>query len=67
MGSLRRRPVLPSFSSNSLTTIQVSTNDETPISPLVSFWAFSDKIREKFKLSHPVENRLGHVIGADRP
>src|ERR1035438_9757365 len=30
---------LPAFSSNSLTTIQVSIKDETPISPLVSFSA----------------------------
>src|ERR1022692_2154148 len=31
--------LLPSFSSNSLATIQVSIKDETPISPLVSFCA----------------------------
>ena len=33
---------LPSLSSSSLTTIQVSIKEETPISPLVSFFALEE-------------------------
>src|ERR1039458_4965566 len=51
---------VPPSSSNSLTTIQVSIKDETPISPFVSFpWEEETRLVKNVVISRSEERRVG--------